>query len=113
MTTFALPIDEENQFVGLLGADITLQFINGYMQPLDGPFGKMLIVTDKGKVLASSTHRDIEGEKIKFLKIFSLVLWNTMLLIYSIRFFLPVPKRMDISYTVIILNPLHGNYFIS
>jgi PAS domain S-box-containing protein len=54
MVTYAAPIYAGDQHVGLLAADITLAFLERFVEQFAGPPGRFIIATGGGQVLADS-----------------------------------------------------------
>ena len=60
MVSHAAPVYSGDRFMGVVGTDILLSYLDGFLRSMDWPVGRVLIVNDAGQVLASSS-ADGEG----------------------------------------------------
>jgi len=59
------PIHHKGVLIGLVGADVTLELIKEYVDPLDGPAGVLGLVTDAGEVIVQSEDSDLTADELK------------------------------------------------
>ena len=54
MVSHAAPVYAGDRFMGVVGTDILLSYLDGFLRSVDLPVGRVLLVNDQGQVLASS-----------------------------------------------------------
>jgi sensor histidine kinase YesM len=59
------PIHYAGKLVGLVGADVTLQLIHDYIDPLDGPAGNLALVTNDAQLIARTRGPSLTGDELK------------------------------------------------
>jgi hypothetical protein len=57
------PIHSGNNVIGLVGADVTLELIRDYVDPLDGPAGVLALVTNDGELLVGAEGSSLTDEE--------------------------------------------------
>ncbi len=65
-TTCAVPIYDRNSFIGIIAMDLTVDYFNSFMKNIQPEQGVMLVVNDRGQLLAHPTKISSEDKTIHF-----------------------------------------------
>lgn len=69
LTSIVVPINKNGQFIGMTGIDIKADFLQSIVTDVDKQLydgaGKMLLLSPKGVIVASSEHPDLVGKNLK------------------------------------------------
>ena len=62
------PVFAAGEFVGVVGADVTLQKLQEFVEPLGGPAGVLVLVTNSGRILADAVRTELSESEIDGLR---------------------------------------------
>lgn len=93
MVTHGAPVYFKDDFVGLVAADITLEFLEGFMKTSGILNGRLVIVNDRRQVVADSAAKDLQSK--------SIVSVDDALPSRVVKFFGDLTRRHDASFTFV------------